>query len=61
VWQIQECEREEQYDEFSEEGSQTTTSKATPVNFIDKRATPKHHPTPLREKKWQAERQETTW
>ncbi|KAB5564406.1 hypothetical protein DKX38_004460 [Salix brachista] len=47
---IQECEGEEQYDDFSEEGSQTTSTKATPANFIDKRATPKHHPTPLHEK-----------
>lgn len=47
---IQECEREEQYDDFSEEGRQTTSTKATPANFIDERATPKHHPTPLHEK-----------
>ncbi|KAJ6695592.1 CYCLIN-DEPENDENT KINASE-LIKE PROTEIN [Salix koriyanagi] len=47
---IQECEREEQYDDSSEEGSQTTSTKATPANFIDKRAAPKHHPTPLHEK-----------
>lgn len=49
MWQIQECEREEQEDELSEERSQTT-AKATPTSHIDKKSTPKHYPTPLHDK-----------
>ncbi|CAK7355764.1 unnamed protein product [Dovyalis caffra] len=47
---IQECEGEEQEDEFSEERSQTATTKATPASCLDKKATPKQHPTPLHDK-----------
>ncbi|KAJ6393811.1 hypothetical protein OIU77_023115 [Salix suchowensis] len=47
---IQECEREEQEDEFSEERSQTATTIATPASCIDQKPTPKLHPTPLHDK-----------
>ncbi|KAG6788433.1 hypothetical protein POTOM_004500 [Populus tomentosa] len=41
---IQECEKEEHGDEYSEERSQSDTTKATPASFIDKIPTPKLHP-----------------
>ncbi|KAJ8764224.1 hypothetical protein K2173_005404 [Erythroxylum novogranatense] len=45
---IQECEREEQDDECSEE--RISPIKATPIGCKERRTTPKHHPTPLHDK-----------